>query len=34
MHAAVIVSSTGGPPHSWGVLLGEGSFSLNHLQSH
>ena len=31
MCATVIVSSTGGPPHSWGALLREGSFSLNHL---
>ena len=34
MHTTVIVSSMDGPPHSWGALLREGSFSLNHLQSH
>ena len=34
MHVTVIVSSMNGPPCSWGALLREGSFSLNHLQSH
>ena len=29
MHATVIISAVGGPPHSWGVLLREGSLSLN-----
>ena len=29
MCATVIVSLLGGPPHSWGALLGEGSPSLN-----
>ena len=34
MHAMVIVSCMGVPPHSWGALLREDSFSLNHLQHH
>ena len=34
MCATVIVSSMGGPPHSLGTLLREGSFILNHLQNH
>ena len=29
MCATEIVSLLGGPPHSWGALLGEGSPSLN-----
>ena len=29
MHATVIISAVGGPPHSWGALLREGSLSLN-----
>ena len=29
MCATVIISLLGGPPHSWGALLGEGSPSLN-----
>ena len=33
IHATVIVSSIGGPPHSWSALLREGSFSLNHHQN-
>ena len=33
-HAMVIVSCMGDPLHLWGALLREGSFSLNHLQSH
>ena len=32
--AMVIVSSIVGPPHSWGALLREGSFSLNPHQNH
>ena len=34
IHATVMVSSTGGPPHSWGAILREGFFSLNHHQNH
>ena len=30
----VMVSSTGGPPCSWGTLLREGFFSLNHHLNH
>ena len=29
IHATVIVSAVGGPPHLWGALLREGSLSLN-----
>ena len=29
MHATVIISAVGGPPHSWSALLREGSLSLN-----
>ena len=29
MHITVIISVVGGPPHSWGALLREGSLSLN-----
>ena len=29
MCATVIISPVGGPPHSWGALLREGSLSLN-----
>ena len=29
MHATVIISAVGGPPHSWGALLKEGFLSLN-----
>ena len=29
MHATVIISGVGGPPHSWGALQREGSLSLN-----
>ena len=32
--ATVMISSTGGPPHSWSALLREGFFSLNHHQNH
>ena len=32
--ATAMVSSTGGPCHSWGALLREGFFSLNHHQNH
>ena len=34
IHATVTVSSTGDPPHSWGTLLQEGFFSLNHHWNH
>ena len=34
IHATVMVSSTGGPPCSWGALLREGFFSLNHHWNH
>ena len=30
IHGNVMVYSTGDPPHSWGTLLREGFFSLNH----
>ena len=28
IHATLLISSTGGPPHSWGALLREGKASL------
>ena len=34
MHATVIISSVGSPPHLWGVLLREGSLILNPLWNH
>ena len=34
IHATVMVSSTGGPPHSWDTLLREGIFGLNHHRNH
>ena len=34
IHTTVIVCSAGGPLHSWGTLLREGSSSLNFLLSH
>ena len=33
MWATVTVSLLGSPPHLWNDVLGEGSFSLNHLLS-